>query len=142
MNRYMPKGSFPVLGKDFFGDFFKDLSIPSVFIDWPPSFDYGPRFKVTKEDNKYQIEGDMPGFDKKEINVSIKENTLEIKAKKEEKEEGKVTRESIFKGYVLPEDAVTEKIQANYESGVLTISLPRNPPKEPEEPKATKIKVE
>jgi len=84
-------------------------------------------------DKEFKAEIDLPGIDKKDIKLNIKKGLLEIKAEKkhekEEKKKGVHRIERSFKGFYrsfsLPENADEEKADANYENGVLKISIPK-----------------
>ena len=93
---------------------------------------------ISEKENGYEIAVDLPGFKKDEINLDIKDGYLTITAQKgldkdEEDKKGRVIRKeryagvcqrSFFVGDVKPED-----ITAKYESGVLTINVPKEEPK-------------
>lgn len=93
---------------------------------------------ISEKENGYEIAVDLPGFKKDEINLDIKDGYLTITAQKgldkdEEDKKGRfirreryagVCQRSFFVGDVKPED-----IKAKYESGVLTINVPKEEPK-------------
>jgi HSP20 family protein len=94
-----------------------------------------PLMDLIDEGDKYVIELDLPGVDKKDIDVSVIDHSLRIIAKRKfeskEKGEGYIRAERIFSGYQriisLPEDADTENIKAKYENGVLRIEIKKRP---------------
>ena len=107
-----------------------------------------PKISVTEEGDNIVVEADMPGIDKKDISVTVNENTLIIKGetKKEKKEEkkGKYYYNeryygSFYRTIELPKTVDDKKAKASYKDGVLRIELPI--PKEAKE-KETKITVE
>ncbi len=79
----------------------------------------------------YDIEIDLPGVNKDEIELKIEDDYLTVnairKTKNEVKEEDYYLCESsyglISRSFVLPKDVDREKISANYEDGRLYISL-------------------
>lgn len=79
----------------------------------------------------YDIEVDLPGVEKNEIELKIEDDYLTVKAlrrtKNEVKEEDYYLFESnyglISRSFVLPKDVDREKISATYEDGRLYISL-------------------
>jgi HSP20 family protein len=79
----------------------------------------------------YDIEIDLPGVDKKDIELKIEDDYLTVNAirrmKKEVKEEDYYLCESnyglISRSFVLPKDVDRDKISAHYEDGRLYISL-------------------
>lgn len=79
----------------------------------------------------YDIEIDLPGVDKQEVELKVEDDYLTVNAmrrtKNEVKEEDYYLCESKFglisRSFVLPKDVDREKISANYEDGRLYISL-------------------
>ncbi len=92
---------------------------------------------VVEYDDKYEIQADLPGFKKKDINISIKENELVIEANLEEKKEekkGSYRRRERYKGSYrrvlsIPDLINKEKIDARFEDGILTLEIPKKEPK-------------
>lgn len=110
------------LGDDLFNRFFNEnenVTVPSVNI------------KEGKDD--YSIEVAAPGFEKKDFKVDLNNNVLEISSEKEIKEESnneKVMRRefrysSFKRTFTLPETADTDKINASYKDGILSINIPK-----------------
>ena len=124
------KELFPTLSMfdDFLSNFFEDETDNSLMAM--------PVDLIEYEDH-YEVKADLPGFDKKEIKVSLKDNDLIIEAAhKETKEEKKGTyyKKERFEGSFVRKITFTEKcdvneIDANYKNGVLTISIPKKEPK-------------
>lgn len=89
---------------------------------------------IYEEDNKYFIEMEVPGFKKEDIDISLKEGTLTVKAEKkmsnEEKDENKkfLRKE---RSYMKTERSFNlgnvdeENIDASFENGVLVIVIPK-----------------
>ncbi len=110
------------LGDDLFNRFFNEnenVTVPSVNI------------KEGKDD--YSIEVAAPGFEKKDFKVDLNNNVLEISSEKEIKEESnneKVMRRefrysSFKRTFTLPDTADTDKINASYKDGILSINIPK-----------------
>ena len=97
----------------------------------------------------YELSVDLPGFKKDEINLDIKDGYLTVSAekgldKKEEDKKGRILRQeryagvcsrSFYVGNVKPED-----VKATYESGVLTLLIPKA--EESEAEPETRITIE
>ena len=87
---------------------------------------------IYEENGEYHIEMDIPGYDKKDINIEVKDGYLTIKASKEteDKEETKnyIRRErvvgSFTKSFALG-DVDTDKIDAKFENGILNVTIPK-----------------
>ena len=107
-----------------------------------------PRMDIYEKDDKVVAEVELPGVDPKNIEVEVKDNVLSISARgreeKEEKGKGYYRREMgerYFKRQVLlPTEVIEEKAEAEYENGILRVTIPKAKPKEEKE-KKIKIKV-
>lgn len=92
-----------------------------------------PSVNVIEKEDKYLVEVAAPGMKKEHFDVQVENGLLRIKAeaehKKEEEEENYMRREfsyqSFERSFVLPEHIDSEAMEANYEDGVLTVSLPK-----------------
>jgi HSP20 family protein len=84
-----------------------------------------------KNSDSFSIEVDLPGVEKKDIDIKIQNNQLIINAKREMKKEIKEQDYYMIGSYfgeisrvfVLPEDINSEKIDAKLEDGRLYINL-------------------
>jgi len=92
-----------------------------------------PLMDMVDEGDKYVMEIELPGMDKKDIMIFTRDHSLEIIAKrkleKREEKEGYIRMERAYSGFrrviSLPLDADVEKIKAKYENGVLRIEIPK-----------------
>jgi len=96
-----------------------------------------PHTDVSETKEYYQVTVEVPGIDVKEIKVETENHTLLISGEKkqqtEEKDKDKKTsyqecRYGEFKReFLLPEDALIEKVQAKCHHNILYITIPRKP---------------
>ena len=94
-----------------------------------------PKLDMFEENNELVIKAEMPGVRKKDLDISLDDDVLTIKAeKKEEKEEGEkgtthYTRERRFGQYIrymtLPSPIDVENVSATLKKGLLEIKLPK-----------------
>ncbi|MBW5397108.1 Hsp20/alpha crystallin family protein [Brachyspira pilosicoli] len=104
---------------DDFDNFYNEENSVSKYSD----------YKIEENDNSYTIEMDMPGVRKEDLDIGIKENMLSIYAerkrmsKTDDKEEVVSKYEQSFNISVKGIDI--ENISANFENGVLTLTLPK-----------------
>ena len=90
---------------------------------------------VAEDDKAYTITAELPGIAEKDIDVSISNDVLTLKGEKkgetEEKGKNRYVCERSYgafqRSFALPNDALTDKIDAKFAKGVLTITLPKNP---------------
>ena len=109
------------------------------------------RTDVAEEENGYRLEAELPGFNKEDIHVDLKDNVLSISASHQENndeknDEGKYIRRerrtsSYQRSFKVAENITPEDIEAKYENGVLTLRIPKKeviPQKE--EPQKIEVK--
>jgi HSP20 family protein len=128
-----------------FDDFFRGLDF-STF-DRVGSFgSFTPSIDLRQDEKEVLIKAELPGLDEKDVEVTLTEDTLTIrgekKEEKEEKEKGYWQREtrygSFHRSIALPTGINTDKANARFKNGVLTVSLPLH---EEAKAKEKKIKV-
>ncbi len=127
--RLDPLAGFPLGG---FDDMFHSLASRPAWRD----FDMLPdmRLDVTEKDDAYLVKADIPGVDKKDIEISVDGGQVAISAetrRSSEKKENEHTLVSeryvgrIYRAFNLPTDVDSDKADAHYEGGVLTLTLPK-----------------
>lgn len=94
-----------------------------------------PAVNIKESDDKFMVEVAVPGMKKDQFNIELDNDMLTISSQeKDEKEtnleDGKFTRrefsyKSFKRAFSLPETVDSEQIAANYENGVLFITLPK-----------------
>ena len=105
---------------------------------WDPAVD------IYDDNDKIVIKAELPGMEKKDIDVDLKDHVLTLKGERtyenEEKNGGYYHRERAFgkfqRSFRLPVDSEPDKIKADFKDGILTIEVPK-----PEEEKPKKITV-
>ncbi|MCB2182487.1 MAG: Hsp20/alpha crystallin family protein [Desulfobulbaceae bacterium] len=118
--------------EDVFKKFWKGSLLPELTADFDTN--WVPRLDVSETDESIEVVADLPGLDKKDIDISLDRDLLVIKGeKKEEHEETKkhihrMERRygSFYRAIRLPADVVSEKIDASFKKGVLKITLPKS----------------
>ena len=135
-----------IFGENLFDDFFDDGFL-NAFGGRNPLF--GKHAKnmmktdVRETDSTYEIDMDLPGFKKDEINVNLEDGYLTISASKgldkdkKDKEGNYIRREryagSMQRSFYVGEHVTEENVKASYESGVLHLVVPKQEaPKLPE----------
>src|ERR1700716_4745871 len=107
---------------------------------------FAPAVDVYEDEHSVTLKIEVPGIDEKDIDVRIENNTLvvhgERKFEKEEKEENyrRVERQygSFTRTFTLPSTVDAEKVEANYDKGVLKVRLVK---KAEAKPKQIKVNV-
>ena len=114
---------------DFFEGFFRPVRQMDTEIG-----DMIPLMDVSETEDAFLVKAEMPGIKKEDIDVSIKDGMLtisgETKEETEEKEEGKLIRQERRYGKYVRSMSIGpnvdgEHIEANYDNGVLELTLPK-----------------
>lgn len=90
---------------------------------------------IRETEQAYSLEAELPGLDKKDIQVSIQDNTVTVRAESKRSSEqtvGNCIRQERYEGQIsrtvsLPGPVDESKAQAHYEQGVLKLNLPKSP---------------
>ena len=104
---------------------------------------------IREHDTGYELDVDLPGFKKDEINIELENGYLTISAAKvldkdEQDKKGKYIRKERYAGAMQRSfyvgDAVTEEdVKAKFEDGILKLSIPKKDAKEVETKKTIAI---
>ncbi len=113
--------------RPFFDTFFDPFSTGGLRI---------PETDVRETGNDIEVKMDLPGIRPEDINVELENNVLTISGEKREQreqneEEGRFhlaeRRWGQFaRSFVLPREVVSDRISADYNNGVLTVSIPKS----------------
>ncbi|MGO9484089.1 MAG: Hsp20/alpha crystallin family protein [Rhodomicrobium sp.] len=88
-----------------------------------------------EKDDAFEVTADLPGVDEKNIEVKLSGDVLTIRGEREERKEEKkkdyYISERQFgafeRSFQVPENVESDKIDACFKNGVLTITLPKKP---------------
>ncbi len=128
-------------------------TIQKYFDDYTPftmpytKDDYSPRIDISEKDDQVIVSAEVPGVDKKDLKLTLQDNILTIEGEKKNEvvEEDKkcYRRERKFgnfkRTFTLPFEVESDKVNAEFNNGILTIKLNKIQPQTPEE-KVIKIK--
>lgn len=116
----------------------------NFFGNYPQGVSYF-RTDITDEGDKLILKADLPGFDKKDIKVEVKDDCMTISAQRNEENEDKkdkyVYRERRYGSFARSFDVSnikSDEITAEYKNGILTLNLPK---REEAIPQSHKIEV-
>lgn len=122
--------AMPAFGNEFGVEFFGNNSYPKV--------------DVTDHDDKIMIQAEIPGLSKQDVSVDLEENMLTISGGKRQEAEADNTRyirkelkrSSFKRTFKLGDNMNVKKIKADFENGLLNITVPK---REKDLPKKVKI---
>ena len=116
-----------------FDSFFRDLDV-SPTGPWETGMEtFSPSIDVREDEKEIVVKAELPGVEDKDVEVLLSGNALTLKGvkreEKEEKEKGYYHMERRYGAFSrvipLPEGVETEKTEASFKHGILTIRVPR-----------------
>ncbi|HOP06991.1 MAG TPA: Hsp20/alpha crystallin family protein [candidate division Zixibacteria bacterium] len=115
-------------------------------VDCDDCADFVPRVNIKETKDNVVLTFELPGMDKKDINVTVEHKLLTVHGERKfesaENENGIVRNEivtgSFSRSFTLPDYVDTENVAADYKNGLLTVQLSR---KEETKPKQIDVKV-
>ena len=135
-----------IFGENLFDDFMDDFAFPNV-----DKVLYGKhasnlmKTDVKETDSGYEVDIDLPGFKKDEIQMQLENGYLTVSAskglKKDEKnEDGRYVRReryagSVSRSFYVGENVTEKDIHPKYENGILSFKMPKDDKKAVEEKK-------
>lgn len=128
--------TFPSLTSNFFNTrrLFPDVwDLEKDLFDFDGGSFLMPDANIVENEKAFTIELAAPGLERNDFKVEVNNGILTISAEKEEerKEEDKNYRRKEFsynsfsRSFTLPENSLTDKIEAKYENGILRLYLPK-----------------
>ena len=116
-----------------FDDFFEKFFYGWPTIDRESDVLWSPRVDVSETDKEILLDVEVPGINKKDIKIEVKDNTLYING--ERKNERKTDNTDAYRverhygkferSFGLPETVDANKIAAKYKDGILKLTLPK-----------------
>jgi HSP20 family molecular chaperone IbpA len=112
----------------FFDDFFDDFFQPTT-----RAMNASLKTDILELEKGYELQMDVPGFDKEDIKITLDKGYLTIEAKKEKQEEKKdvhyLKRErflgSCARSFYVGDEIAEEDIKAEYDKGTLKVFVPK-----------------
>lgn len=129
-----------------FNDLFYRTSPERPMTNWEEQF-RPPLADVVDHGDSYEMNVELPGISKDDINVEVTPHNIEVSAQKSTKEEEKgknwLKKERSFnyyRNFNLPDEIKSDDVDAEMKEGILTINMPKENPTPTYESKKVKIK--
>lgn len=120
------------LSKGWVFDFDKIFDDVLDEMDFRISSYYPMKVDIKERDDKYLLEAEIPGVNKEDINIEVRNDVLTISAERKEEvkeeRENYIKRERRYGSYrrsFSVDDVEQDKIDAKFEKGVLYLELPK-----------------
>ena len=125
------------LFQDTYGTQSREEGLTSSFV---------PAVDIYEDEHNVTVKMEVPGIDQKDIDVRLENNTLTVRGErkfdKEEKEKNNQHNKrrygSFYRAFTLPNTLDAERVQADYENGVLKIRMAK---KAEAKPKQIKVNI-
>jgi len=123
------KPKFPAVIEKFIGKKITDEASPGEEVSTVPSVN------ISDANKAFEVNIALPGLDKRDVKLEIKDNCLMISSEKQYEKEDK-DKEWIRKEYgyasfqrmfQLPENADHDKVQAEMKNGILSVKIAKKP---------------
>lgn len=120
---------------DAFGPWSFDSDTSAVGSAWAPAVD------VFEDQDAIKLVAELPGLKPEDVKISIENNTLTLRGEKKQVAEEKTERVHRYERtygrfervFTLPSTVDADRIEANFEDGLLTVHLPRTEKARPRE---------
>jgi len=108
---------------------------------------WSPAVDVEEREDAYVVEAELPGLTKDDVKISVEGNILTIQGEKKQEKTNKDrdyyrserSYGSFMRTFTLPASVRTDKVEAGYKNGVLTVTVPKA---EEAKPKSIEVKVQ
>jgi HSP20 family protein len=115
----------------FFNEFdrtFTDYVRPTNALNRYGMLESMPRANVSKSDRGYTIRLAAPGLSREDFDINIDSNVLTVRIKTETEVESDGYKEFDYmnfeRSWTLPKNTMIDRIEANYEAGILMLDIP------------------
>lgn len=101
--------------------------------DFAAAYDFAPACDLTETTKEFVIQFDIPGIKKDDVKIEIENNRLTVTGERSDKKEQEDAKSflsetsygSFMRSFALPTAVDENKVDAHYDSGVLTIKVPK-----------------
>ena len=95
--------------------------------------DLAPALDIHESDTEYVVTVELPGVRKEDVSVEVTEGVLSVRGEKTSGKEEKKERSrwvervygSFHRSFTLPANASSDRIDASFKDGVLTVRIPK-----------------
>ena len=127
----------PTILMDEVNHWLDSLSVDTPINFYNKSTSWVPQFEVREIDDSYQIFAELPGMNKKDINIEVIDGNLTISGEKSNSDKDKkhysdISYSKFNRNFNLPEDVLSDKVSAKMKDGILAIYIPKMEQVKPE----------
>jgi len=139
LTAWQPSREMEEVGRRF-EDIFGRPFLPGIWRVFPSEeLVWAPAINVLEKDDKFVVKVELPGVKEEDVNVTVAGGTLTIEGEKKAESEvqkkgyyySETSYGSFSRSITIPSTVDASKIEANYDKGVLEITLPKAPEVKP-----------
>ena len=112
----------------------ENLSIQTPINFYNKSISWVPQFEVREIDDSYQIFAELPGMNKKNINIEVTDGFITIMGEKPEDQKkdnqhySEISYGKFERKFKLPKDIMNDGVSAKMKDGILAVYIPKMEP--------------
>src|SRR5690349_15422147 len=116
-----------------FDDFFRDFDMRLPMMGGAGFAAGWPQIDLAETDKEVTVTAELPGLDDKDVELLVEDGMLTLRGEKRSETEDKDRQVSerfygrFERNIPLATDVQTDKAEARFRNGVLTVTLPKNP---------------
>jgi HSP20 family protein len=122
------KEFIPATFNQFIDNLFTDV------VSKPRVNTFFPSANVVESEKAYEIYASLPGLNKEDIKIDLKDGKLSISGERKllQEDKGKtfhaveIASGQFYRAFYLPEDTTGEGIEATYKDGILKVNIPKD----------------
>ncbi len=131
-NRMLPFREFPQL-QESLDRLYKEIMDLKV-TNGAPDFSFSPSCEITENEAQYTLRFDLPGVTKDQVKVEAIGDQLTVRAERKEEKKAESERRYLSevhygayaRRFTLPSPIDEKKVEAKFENGVLTVTVPKS----------------
>ncbi|MGJ3243398.1 MAG: Hsp20/alpha crystallin family protein [Opitutales bacterium] len=113
----------------FFSRTFGDLSRWPA--QWSDQVNRTFRADLYSDDDNVYVVAELPGVDRKDINIELENAVLTVSGERVRKEDERESRFTFNRSFTVGDDIQADKVKAKLENGILTVTLPKSEKRKP-----------
>ncbi len=125
-----------IFGESLFDDFFEDFTRPArSAVRYHTPVTSVMRTDVKESDTGYELDIDLPGYSKEDVQAELKDGYLTIQAEQKKENDTKddngtyIRRERYYgscsRSFYVGENVTQDEIKAKFENGILKVTVPK-----------------
>ncbi len=122
---------YPYQNNNLWGDFESFFNAPSPFmpafnslVNWD-SQNSRPAIDLFEDEGNYFVQAELPGFDKKEIEIELEKDRLTLKGARKVNNKKEASEVTFHRSVSLPDSVKADDVSAAFKNGILTVTIPK-----------------